>query len=66
MERKKFIRLHRTSDNSSLLLSGDDILYVDAGANGRKDARITLKDPRVAPFYVNESPDKIYRMLEEE
>jgi len=65
MERKKFIRLHRASDNNSVLVPIEVLLFIDSGHNNRKDARVILKDSRVDPFYVNESPDKIYKMLEE-
>ncbi len=60
---EQFIRLHKSNDNTTIIVNVGDIVYVDTGENEKKDALIILKDTRVAPFYVNETPDKICKLL---
>jgi DNA-binding LytR/AlgR family response regulator len=61
-----FIRLHKSNDNSTIIVNVADIVYIDTGENEKKDALIILKDKRIAPFYVNETPDKIHKFLNEQ
>ena len=59
----EFIRLHKAEDNSSIVINIADIEYIKVGQGNDKFSEIVLHDPRVKPFPVNETPDKIYKML---
>lgn len=60
-----FIRLHRQKTNKAIIISVADIVYVDTSDDVKKNALIFLKDGRIQPFYVNETPDKIHKFLNE-
>lgn len=59
----EFIRLHKAETNTSLVVNVADIEYITVGEGADKTSTVVLRDPRVAPFSVNETPDKIYKML---
>lgn len=65
MENKvpEFIRLHKADTNTTVIVATKDIVYISTGDNEKKDAMVVLRDTRVEPFYVNETPDKIYKVL---
>ena len=60
-----FIRLHRQKTNKAIIISVADIVYVDTSDDVKKNALIFLKDGRIQPFHVNETPDKIHKFLNE-
>jgi hypothetical protein len=59
----EFIRLHKAETNTSMVINVADIEYITVGDGNDKYSMVVLRDPRVEPFPVNETPDKIYRML---
>lgn len=59
----EFIRVHKAETNTSLIINIADIEYITVGNGVDKISEIVLHDPRVKPFPVNETPDKIYKML---
>ena len=61
--RTEFIRVHKAKTNTSIIINIADIEYITVGDGVEKVSKIVLHDPRVAPFPVNETPDKIYKML---
>ena len=59
----EFIRLHKSETNTSVVVNIADIVYITVGHGEDKYSEVVLRDPRVRPFHVNETPDKIYKML---
>lgn len=59
----EFIRVHKAETNTSIIINVADIEYITVGDGVDKVSKIILHDPRVEPFPVNETPDKIYKML---
>lgn len=62
---KKFIRLHNAENNSVVVVNVDCIDIVDTDEkNGRLVSTIYTSSD-IKEFSVNESPEKIFTMLEE-
>ena len=61
--RTEFIRLHKAETNTSVVINIADIEYITVGEGVDKFSMVVLRDSRVEPFAVNETPDKIYKML---
>lgn len=57
-----FIRLHSVKDNSVIVVDANEILTITTAEGNR--SRIVLKELQVGSFYVNESPDKIFNVIE--
>lgn len=57
-----FIRLHSVKDNSVIVVDANEILTITTAEGNR--SRIVLKELQVGPFSVNESPDKIFNVIE--
>lgn len=63
---KNFVRLHNSNDNSVVIVNVNDIVCIDSKNNGGRNlAEIYLKNcSDMDSFTTNESPEKIYEMLE--
>ena len=63
---KKFLRLHNASNNSVVIVSLDviDIIDTDTAYDGRIVATLYTNSD-IKEFSVNETPEKIYTMIEE-
>ena len=62
-----FIRLHNASHNSVVIVNINNIVCIDTDENeyNRIVSEIVLSDASdLENFYVNESPEKIYDMIE--
>ena len=62
-----FIRLHNASNNSVVIVNVNNIVCIDTDENeyNRIVSEIVLSDASdLENFYVNESPEKIYDMIE--
>lgn len=62
-----FIRLHNASNNSVCIVNVNNIVCIDTDESEYKRivSEITLSDASdLESFYVNESPEKIYEMIE--
>lgn len=57
-----YIRLHSVKDNSVIVVDANEILTITTAEGNR--SRIVLKELQVGSFYVNESPDKIFNVIE--
>lgn len=64
----KFIRLHNTGNNSVLILNTEHIVLIDTDeVNGKICSVVYLnKESDLDKFNVNESPEKIYDMINSE
>ena len=63
---KKFLRLHNASNNSVVVVSLDtiDIIDTDTTDDGRIVSTLYTSSD-IKEFSVNETPEKIYTMIEE-
>lgn len=63
---KKFLRLHNASNNSVVIVSLDviDIIDTDTTPDGRIVSTLYTNSD-IKEFSVNETPEKIYTMIEE-
>ncbi len=63
---KKFLRLHNASNNSVVVVSLDtiDIIDTDTTDDGRVVSTLYTSSD-IKEFSVNETPEKIYTMIEE-
>ena len=63
---KKFLRLHNASNNSVVIVSLDviDIIDTDTAYDGRIVSTLYTNSD-IKEFSVNETPEKIYTMIEE-
>lgn len=63
---KKFLRLHNASNNSVVIVSLDtiDIIDTDTTDDGRIVSTLYTSSD-IKEFSVNETPEKIYTMIEE-
>lgn len=63
---KKFIRLHNSNDNSVVIVNVEQIVCIDSKSEGNKNlGEVYLKDcSDMDSFTTNESPEKIFEMLE--
>jgi len=62
-----FIRLHNASNNSVVIVNVNNIVCIDTDETEYKRivSEIVLSDASdLESFYVNESPEKIYEMIE--
>lgn len=60
----KFIRLHNTDDNSVVVINKDSIILIDS--NVERDRVVsTINLDGIEPFNVNETPEKIFMMIDE-
>ena len=60
----KFIRLHNTNDNSVIVINKESIILIDSNVeNDRVVSTIYIEG--LEPLNVNETPEKIFVMLEE-
>ena len=60
----KFIRLHNTEDNSVIIVRSDKIVIIDSNIDYNRLVS-TVHVEGMEPFNVNETPEKIFTMLEE-
>ena len=65
--KNKFIRLHNTNDNSVVIVNIDAIRVIDTKIDKGKTTSMIYTDTstNMDEFSVNESPEKIYTMLDE-
>lgn len=61
----KFIRLHNADDNSVVIINIENVAVIDSVT---KDKRVVsrvyfTKDGDIDPFDVNETPEKIFEMI---
>lgn len=59
----KFIRLHNTDDNSVIVINKDLIILIDSNVEYNRVVS-TIHLDGFEPFNVNESPEKIFTMIE--
>lgn len=60
----KFIRLHNTEDNSVVVVNKQCIILIDSNVEYDRVVS-TIHLDGIEPFNVNESPEKIFKMIEE-
>lgn len=65
--KNKFLRLHNANDNSVVIVNIESISIIDSDKDSGKSNSIiyTNSSANMDEFSVNESPEKIYTMLEE-
>lgn len=64
---KIFIKLHNANDNSPVIISAEEITYIDSQIyEDRKVSEVKLKDPDVDTFLVNETPERIKELIKKE
>ena len=66
MNEKKFLKLHSSDDNTVIIVRVDEIIliYTDT-ADGSKVTTVYLDNESIEAITVNETPEKIYTMIEE-
>jgi len=65
---KQFIKLHNTEDNTLIIINSQNIDLIDTewvDDRNRYVSHIYTKSETVTDFYVNETPEKIFQMLNE-
>lgn len=67
MVKNNFIRLHNSNDNSVIIINIDHIVMVDSDTSKEKLTGLVYMDNTtgIDEFNVNETPEKIYGMIEE-
>lgn len=67
MVKNNFIRLHNSNDNSVIIINIDHIVMVDSDTSKEKLTGLVYMDNNtgIDEFNVNETPEKIYGMIEE-
>ncbi len=65
--KNKFIRLHTSENNNVVIVNVDSISIIDSNNKDGKNRSTIYTDSstNMEEFTVNESPEKIYTMLEE-
>lgn len=65
---KQFIKLHNTDDNTLIIINSQNIDLIDTewvDDRNRYVSHVYTNSENVTDFYVNETPEKIFQMLNE-